>query len=141
MAKTAHSIKANTFQFFTRNPRGGKAKDISDEDIAEFHRLCSEYSIGKIVAHSPYTLNPCSADEKIREFARITFADDLKRMEKVPGNYYNFHPGSHVGQGTETGIAKLRKSSMMFLTKNKVPQFFWKPCPVRALRWEQPFRN
>ena len=104
MAKTAHSINANTFQFFTRNPRGGKAKDISDEDIAEFHRLCSEYSIGKIVAHSPYTLNPCSADEKIREFARITFADDLKRMEKVPGNYYNFHPGSHVGQGVDVGI-------------------------------------
>ena len=80
MAKTAHSINANTFQFFTRNPRGGNAKDISDGDVAEFHRLCAEYSIGKIVAHSPYTLNPCSADEKIREFARITFADDLKRM-------------------------------------------------------------
>lgn len=104
MAKTAHSINANTFQFFIRNPRGGKAKDISDEDVAEFHRLCSENSIGKIVAHSPYTLNPCSADEKIREFARITFADDLKRMEKVPGNYYNFHPGSHVGQGVDVGI-------------------------------------
>ena len=104
MAKTAHSINANTFQFFTRNPRGGNAKDISDGDVAEFHRLCAEYSIGKIVAHSPYTLNPCSADEKIREFARITFADDLKRMEKVPGNYYNFHPGSHVGQGVDVGI-------------------------------------
>ncbi len=104
MAKTAHEIKANTFQFFTRNPRGGKAKDISDEDVAEFLKLSEEYSLGKIIAHSPYTLNPCSADGKIREFARTTFSDDLQRMEKVPGNYYNFHPGSHVGQGVDLGI-------------------------------------
>ena len=104
MAKTAHEINANTFQFFTRNPRGGKAKDISDEDVAEFLKLSEEYSLGKIIAHSPYTLNPCSADGKIREFARTTFSDDLQRMEKVPGNYYNFHPGSHVGQGVDLGI-------------------------------------
>ncbi len=104
MFDEAQKIGANTFQFFTRNPRGGKAKDIDENDTAEFIRLCGENNFGKIVAHAPYTLNCCSADEKIRDFAFLTFEDDLKRMEFTPGNYYNFHPGSHVGQGIEKGI-------------------------------------
>ncbi len=104
MARTALSIGANTFQFFTRNPRGGAAKAIDDDDVAEFHRICGENGIGVILAHAPYTLNLCSDKPGIREFALNTFADDLSRMEKTPGNLYNFHPGSHVGQGTEAGI-------------------------------------
>lgn len=104
MGKEAISIGANTFQFFTRNPRGGQAKDISEEDVKEFLKLAEENNFAKIVAHAPYTLNLSAADEKIRDFARRTMADDLKRMEMVPGNYYNFHPGNHVGQGTEKGI-------------------------------------
>ncbi|MFV0517117.1 MAG: deoxyribonuclease IV [Aminipila sp.] len=104
MGKVALSINANTFQFFTRNPRGGKAKAINEKDIAAFLQLAEEHNFAKLVAHAPYTLNPCSKEEKTREFARMVFEDDLKRMEYLPGNYYNFHPGSHVGQGIETGI-------------------------------------
>lgn len=104
MGKEAISINANTFQFFTRNPRGGKAKDIDHADVEKFHAYCKANGIEKILAHAPYTLNACSADEGIRTFARETMADDLMRMEYTPGNYYNFHPGSHVGQGAEAGI-------------------------------------
>ena len=104
MAKEAIKIGATTFQFFTRNPRGGKAKDIDPEDVVRFLNLAEEGGIGKIVAHAPYTLNPCSAEQKTRDFAYIAMEDDLRRMEYTPGNYYNFHPGSHVGQGTEAGI-------------------------------------
>ncbi len=104
MGKTAHDIGANTFQFFTRNPRGGKAKDIDPADVKAYLEFAEENGIGQIVAHAPYTLNACSADENIRRFARETFADDLRRMEFVPGNLYNFHPGSHVGQGEDEGI-------------------------------------
>lgn len=104
MGKEAISINANTFQFFTRNPRGGKAKDIDPADVEKFHAYCQANGIEKILAHAPYTLNACSADEGIRTFARETMADDLKRMEYTPGNCYNFHPGSHVGQGAEAGI-------------------------------------
>lgn len=104
MGKQATEIGANTFQFFTRNPRGGAAKPINPADAEAFMKYAADNGFGKIVAHAPYTLNPCSADEKIREFAFNTFADDLKRMEFVPGNYYNFHPGSHVKQGAEKGI-------------------------------------
>ncbi len=104
MAKEALEIGANTFQFFTRNPRGGKAKDIDPEDVARFLKKAEENNFGKLVAHAPYTLNPCSATEKVRNFAFMVMEDDLKRMEYIPGNYYNFHPGSHVGQGTEKGI-------------------------------------
>lgn len=107
MGKEARSIDANTFQFFTRNPRGGKAKDIDPADVERFHIYCKENRIEKILAHAPYTLNGCSADEGIRTFARETMADDLRRMEYTPGNCYNFHPGSHVGQGTETGITMI----------------------------------
>lgn len=104
MAKTAVAIGANTFQFFTRNPRGGKAKPIDAADIAAYKDLAAANGINIIMAHAPYTLNMCSADPKIRAFARDTFADDLLRMDCLPGNYYNFHPGSHVGQGEDEGI-------------------------------------
>lgn len=105
MGKTAVSIGANTFQFFTRNPRGGNAKAISPSDVEAYLGYAREHGISRILAHAPYTLNACSADPHLREFARNTMADDLSRMEYTPGNCYNFHPGSHVKQGTETGIA------------------------------------
>lgn len=104
MAKTAVSINANTFQFFTRNPRGGSAKPIDENDIKEFLEYAKENGIEKILAHAPYTLNACSADESIREFALNTMKDDIRRMEYTPGQMYNFHPGSHVKQGVEKGI-------------------------------------
>ena len=104
MGKQATELGANTFQFFTRNPRGGAAKPIDPEDAAAFVSYAKEHGFGRIVAHAPYTLNPCAADEKIREFAFNTFKDDLLRMEFVPGNLYNFHPGSHVKQGAEKGV-------------------------------------
>ena len=104
MAKTAVSINANTFQFFTRNPRGGAAKPIDEADIKAFLQYSKENGIEKILAHAPYTLNACSADESIREFALNTMIDDIRRMEYTPGQYYNFHPGSHVKQGADVGI-------------------------------------
>ncbi|MCI9415887.1 MAG: deoxyribonuclease IV [Eubacterium sp.] len=104
MGKQALKLGANTFAFFTRNPRGGKAKEIDEGDVARFLALAEEHSFGKLVAHAPYTMNACAAKEDIRKFAKETMADDLMRMEYTPGNYYNFHPGSHVGQGTQEGI-------------------------------------
>ena len=104
MGKEAIGIGANTFQFFTRNPRGSKAKAIDQKDVERFHVFCRENGIERILAHAPYTLNACSKDPHVREFALETMADDLMRMEYVPGNCYNFHPGSHVGQGAEEGI-------------------------------------
>jgi deoxyribonuclease-4 len=104
MGKDAIRIGANTFQFFTRNPRGGSAKAIDPKDIADFLALAQEHQISSLVAHAPYTLNACAFDPQIRKFAELTMADDLRRMEYVPGNFYNFHPGSHVQQGVETGI-------------------------------------
>ena len=103
MAEEAVKIGADTFQFFTRNPRGGRAKDIDPEDVRRFREIIAERGFAKLVAHAPYTLNPCSATEKVRNFAHMAMEDDLKRMEYIPGNYYNFHPGSHVGQGVEKG--------------------------------------
>lgn len=107
MGETALKINANTFQFFLRNPRGGAAKDIIPEDVAKFRKLSNINQFGKIIAHAPYTLNPCSKDAKTREFAREVFADDLKRMEYIPDNLYNFHPGSHVGQGVAIAIPQI----------------------------------
>lgn len=104
MGKQAVRLGGETFAFFTRNPRGGKAKEIKPEDVEKFLKIAKEQHFGKIVAHAPYTMNACAAKEDIRELAHTMFTDDLKRMEYTPGNYYNFHPGSHVGQGTETGI-------------------------------------
>ena len=107
MGETAKKIGANTFQFFTRNPRGGSAKNLDMEDIKKYLEFSKENDFGKIVAHAPYTMNLCSKDEKIRKFGRDMFSDDLDRMEKLPGNYYNFHPGSHTGQGLEIGIDEI----------------------------------
>ncbi len=104
MGKQAVSIGANTFQFFTRNPRGGAAKPIDEKDIEAYLAYAKENGIGTIVAHAPYTLNACAADEGLRKFAKETMADDIMRMEYLPGNVYNFHPGSHVKQGVEVGI-------------------------------------
>ncbi|MDR0572448.1 MAG: deoxyribonuclease IV [Tannerella sp.] len=104
MGKDALDIGANVFQFFTRNPRGGSAKTIDEKDIAAFLSLAKQHNFAVLLAHAPYTLNLCAADERIRRFALETMEDDLKRMEYLPGNLYNFHPGSHVGQGVEAGI-------------------------------------
>ena len=104
MGKTALSIGANTFAFFTRNPRGGKAKELDMDDAAALRELMSQNDFGPLVAHAPYTYNPCSAKERAREFALEAMAEDLRRMEALPGNYYNFHPGAHVGQGSDAGI-------------------------------------
>lgn len=107
MGETAVSIGANTFQFFTRNPRGSKAKAIDTRDVQAFLAFSAQHQLGTLVAHAPYTINPCSKDAHTREFARMTLADDLERMEYLPGNLYNFHPGSHTGQGTDAGIAEI----------------------------------
>ena len=104
MGKEALQVGANTFQFFTRNPRGGKAKAIDIEDMAKLLKIAKENNFAKILAHAPYTLNACSADERTREFAKEMMVDDLNRMELMPNNLYNFHPGSHVKQGVEIGI-------------------------------------
>ncbi len=104
MGKRAVSIGANVFQFFTRNPRGGAAKAIDEKDITDFLKLAEENGISDILAHAPYTLNACAAKAHLRQFARETMADDIRRMGYLPGNLYNFHPGSHVGQGIDTGI-------------------------------------
>ncbi len=104
MGKQALKINANTFVFFTRNPRGGSAKAINQSDIDAFMEIYNENKFGKLVAHAPYTMNACAADEKIREFSLNAMKDDIKRMEYTPNNYYNFHPGSHVKQGAEVGI-------------------------------------
>ena len=109
----------NTFAFFTRNPRGGNAKSIDPADVAKFQEIAREHEFGKIVAHAPYTLNACAAKENLRDFARNTFSDDLKRMEATPGNYYNFHPGSHVGQGIEVGIQKIAEVLNAVLTEEQ----------------------
>ncbi|MBE6970809.1 MAG: deoxyribonuclease IV [Ruminococcaceae bacterium] len=110
MGQTAKSMNASTFQFFTRNPRGSKAKAIDPEDAAALVAFMRENSFGPVVAHAPYTINPCSKDARTREFALQTMADDLVRMEHFPHNYYNFHPGSHTGLGTETGIALIAET-------------------------------
>ncbi|MDE6864580.1 MAG: deoxyribonuclease IV [Eubacterium sp.] len=107
MLKQAQEIGANTFQFFTRNPRGGSAKAIDQKDVDTFLELMKSENFPVILAHAPYTLNFCSAKPETREFALNTFADDLKRMEYTPGQLYNFHPGSHVGQGEEVGIEQI----------------------------------
>ena len=104
MGKEALKLGANTFAFFTRNPRGGAAKAIDPEDALKLRRLMEEHHFGRLVAHAPYTMNVCAEKENIKNFSRETLADDLARMEYLPGNYYNFHPGSHVGQGTKAAV-------------------------------------
>ncbi len=105
MGKSAVSIQANTFQFFTRNPRGSRAKAIKEEDVERFLALAAREGISPILAHAPYILNACAKDGHLRDLARDTMADDLRRMEYTPGNLYNFHPGCHVGQGMEAGVS------------------------------------
>ena len=107
MGKRAAALGADTFAFFTRNPRGGAAAKADPEDASAFRVWAEENRIGTLVAHAPYTLNPCSDKEKVREFAKLAFTEDLERMELTPGNCYNFHPGSHVGQGTQAGAAAI----------------------------------
>ena len=118
MLETAESIGANTFQFFTRNPRGGKAKDIDENDLNSFLKLKEEKRFGTILAHAPYTLNACGAKPEVREFALLTFKDDLKRMELIPNQLYNFHPGSHVGQGEEEGVRLICDTLNQVLTED-----------------------
>ena len=115
MLKETEYVGGNTFQFFTRNPRGGQAKAIDPKDTAEFCRLSKEKGFVQILAHAPYTLNPCAEKDSIREFTKMTMSDDLERMEFTPGNLYNFHPGSHVGQGIEVGIEKIAEMLNMIL--------------------------
>ena len=116
MGKTAVSIGANVFQFFTRNPRGGAAKAIDTLDVENYKKLAAEYNLKTILAHAPYTINCCAAKENTRQFAIDTMADDMKRMEYIPGNLYNFHPGSHVGQGMEKGIDMIAEVLNMILS-------------------------
>lgn len=118
MLDEAVSIGANTFQFFTRNPRGGKAKELDLNDVALFNEKSRQCNVNIILAHAPYTLNCCSAKPDIRRFAAETFADDLKRMEATPGMLYNFHPGSHVGQGEEEGIRLVAEALNSVLFEN-----------------------
>ncbi len=118
MLQTAQSIGANTFQFFTRNPRGGKAKEIDENDIAAFKALAAEAGFGTILAHAPYTLNACAARPEVREFALMTFQDDLRRMELLGNQLYNFHPGSHVGQGEERGVTLISDVLNTVLTED-----------------------
>lgn len=117
MAQTAVSIGANVFQFFTRNPRGGAAKPIDKADVAAFLKYAKENGIGPILAHAPYTLNAAGAEARVRDFAEEVMVDDLKRLELTPGAMYNFHPGSHVGQGTEKGIQLIAEHLNRVFTK------------------------
>lgn len=116
MGRTAVEIGANTFQFFTRNPRGGKAKELDLQDVEQYKSFAAEHGLFPILAHAPYTLNACAADEGLREFAQNTMADDLARLEHLPGSLYNFHPGSHVKQGADVGISLIAEQLNAILT-------------------------
>ena len=116
MGKMALELGANTFAFFTRNPRGGSAKEIKPQDAQKLRNLMQEHQFGTLVAHAPYTMNVCSAKEDVRQFAKDMLKDDMKRMEFTPNNYYNFHPGSHVGQGTEVAIPMIAEALNEALT-------------------------
>ena len=124
MGKKTTQLGGNTFAFFTRNPRGGKAKEIDPEDVRRLQEWMKEHQFGKLVAHAPYTMNLCAAKEDIRAFSKDMLKDDLKRMEYLPGNFYNFHPGSHVGQGTEAGIA---------LIADAINEALWPECQTTIL--------
>ena len=116
MGKEALSIDANTFQFFTRNPRGSKAKAIDESDVKGLLKIAEDNQFAPLLGHAPYTLNACSADERTREFALEVLMDDMVRMEHLPNNLYNFHPGSHVGQGMEKGIELIASALNFILT-------------------------
>lgn len=119
MAKAAVSVGANTFQFFSRNPRGGRGKEIDPKDIENFLHITKENNFAKIVAHAPYTMNLCSSADHICEFSKNIFAEDLEKLENIPGNFYNFHPGSHTGQGAEIGIQKITDALNEILKVNQ----------------------
>ncbi len=119
MGRAAAALGANTFAFFTRNPRGGKAKELIPEDAAELMALLEREGFGTLVAHAPYTMNLCAAKEDVRRFSLDMIADDLVRMEHTPGQYYNFHPGSHVGQGTKEGVALIADALNRVLTEEQ----------------------
>ena len=119
MAQTAMTIDANTFQFFTRNPRGGAAKPLDIKDVESMNSYCEEHGITHLLAHAPYTLNACAKDEGLREFARNTMADDLQRLEYIPGCMYNFHPGSHVGQGVAIGVRYIADTLNTVITPDR----------------------
>lgn len=116
MGKTAVRLNATAFAFFTRNPRGGKAKAIDEEDVKRFQKIREQQRIEAVVAHAPYTMNACAARSDLREFAENIMRDDLQRMEYLPGNFYNFHPGSHVGQGIEEGVCLIAECLNRVLT-------------------------
>ena len=132
MGKEAKSIDANTFQFFTRNPRGGKAKAIDEQDVKNFLEFMKENNFSQILAHAPYTLNACSNKEETREFALNIMADDLRRMEYTPNQLYNFHPGSHVGQGVEIGIDFIVKQLNTVLTPDMTTTVCLKQWQVKV---------
>ena len=134
MARNALDIHANVFQFFTRNPRGGAAKAIDENDVAEFLDFTREHGITDFLAHAPYTLNACAAEPRIRTFALETMADDLRRMEYVPGNMYTFHPGSHVGQELPLESMPSQIPSIRYCAQNKPLLYCWKPCREKALK-------
>lgn len=119
MGKVAQNVNANTFQFFTRNPQGGKAKALDEADAAALSEFMKEQNFAPIVAHAPYTMNACSAEKRLRAFAKNMMLDDLARLEHLPGNYYNFHPGSHVKQGVEVGIELIVSMLNEVLTPNQ----------------------
>ncbi len=121
MGQTARAIGANVFQFFTRNPRGGAAKPVDPADVRAFLDYAEKEGIGPILAHAPYTLNAAGAEERVREFAESTMADDLKRLELTPGALYNFHPGSHVGQGAEKGVELISSMLVRILSRLSKP--------------------
>ena len=124
MGRKTTELGGNTFAFFTRNPRGGKAKELDFDDISRLVAWMKEHEFGKIVAHAPYTMNLCAAKEDVRTFSKNMFLDDLQRMEYLPGNFYNFHPGSHVGQGAEVGIR---------LIADAINETLWKECQTTIL--------
>ena len=121
MGQTARSIGANVFQFFTRNPRGGAAKPMDRNDVRDFIAYANREGIGPILAHAPYTLNAAGAEARVREFAETTMADDLKRLELTPGALYNFHPGCHMGQGTDKGVELIASMLVRILSRLDAP--------------------
>ena len=141
MAKDAERIGATTFQFFTRNPRGGNAKKPDPEDIAAFLKRKEELGLGPLITHAPYTLNAASDKPEVRDFAFRAMSEDLERLELVPGNYYNFHPGSHVGQGSEEGIRLIAGMLNEILTRSSIRRCFWRPWPEREARSEGGLRS
>ena len=141
MGKDALSVGATYFQFFTRNPRGSKAKDIDPEDISKLRLIMKENGITGALAHAPYTLNPASAEDRVRNFAEEVMKDDLKRLELLPGSLYNLHPGSHVGQGIEKGIELTIEILDKVMWRIRQQQFCLRRCPGKALSLGKTLRS